>query len=83
MLHAFQPDQATSELLDQLRLSVNDEDFQAGVMVEVRMTGRDYKIVIGVLQFGQLFGDAVGMMVVDERDGADHGHIRNCRPLSD
>ena len=44
-------------------------------MVEVRMAGRDDQFVILVLEFGQLLGDAVGVMVVDEGDGADDRRV--------
>ena len=76
VLHTLQTDQAAGELLDLPGFSMDNEDFQARVMVEMRMTGRDYQFVVRVLEFSQLLGNAVGMMVVDERDSAHYRRVR-------
>jgi len=39
MLHAFQADQASGEFLDAAGFSMDDENLEAGVMVEVRVAG--------------------------------------------
>lgn len=83
MLHALQTDQAAGELFDLSGLTVHDEDFKARIMIEVRMTGRDHKFVIGMLKFGQLLGNAVAVMIIDERDGADYCGIGTRRALCD
>ncbi|MGA9463627.1 MAG: hypothetical protein WBV28_12620 [Terracidiphilus sp.] len=79
VLHAFQADQSASEFLDPSGLPVDDEDFQARIMVKMSMTGRDHQVVVCVLQFGQFLGYAVGMMIVNQRDRAYHDRISNCR----
>jgi hypothetical protein len=81
VLHAFQTDQAAGEHFDLSGFAMNNEDLKAGIMVEMRMTGGDHEVVICVLKFGQLFCNAVGVMVVDERDGTDYCLIGACRPL--
>jgi hypothetical protein len=45
-------------------------------MIEMSMAGRDYQVMAGVLDFGQLFRDTVGVVVVDQGDGADNDRIR-------
>ena len=44
VLNTLQSDQAPGEFLDPSGFAMDDEDFQAGIMVEVRMTGRDHQI---------------------------------------
>jgi hypothetical protein len=83
VLHALQTDQPAGELFDLSGLAMNNEDFQAGIMVEMRMTGRNHQFVVCMLEFGQFLGNAVGVMVVDERDGADYRRIGACCPLCD
>jgi len=39
--------------------------------------------MVGMLKFGQLFCDAVSMVIVDEGDGADDGGIGTRGPLRD
>lgn len=60
---------------------MDNEDFQARIMVEMRMAGRYDQFVILVLKFGQLLGNAVGVMVVDERNGAYYRRIGARRSL--
>jgi hypothetical protein len=62
---------------------MNNEDLKAGIMVEMGMTSRDHEFVICMLEFGQLLGDAMRVMVVDERDSTDHCRVGACRPLCD
>ena len=83
VLQALQTDQAAGELFDLSGLAMNNEDFQAGIMVEMRMTGRNHQFVVCMLEFGQLLGNAVGVMVVDERDGTDYGRNGARCPLCD
>jgi hypothetical protein len=83
MLHALQTNQAACELFDLSRSPVHDEDLQTRVVVEMRMTGRNYQFVIGMLKFRQLLCHSVGMVVVDEGDGANHRRIEICRLLGD
>ena len=81
MLHALQANQASRELLNLPRFPVDDKDLKARIMVQVCMTGRDHKRMVGMLQFGQLLSNAVSMMVVDEGDSAYYGRARAGRPL--
>lgn len=75
VLHASEADHAAGKFFYLARLAVDDEDFEAGVVVEVSVAGGDDQGVVGVLEFGQLLRDAVGVMVVDEGDGADDGGV--------
>jgi hypothetical protein len=83
VLHAFQPDEPVGKLLDLAGFAMDDEHFKAGVMVKMRMTGGDYQMMEGVLQVGELFADAMGVVIVDERDGADDGDIGRAGLLAD
>lgn len=83
VLNTFQANQAASECLDPSRFAMDDEDLQAGIMIEVRMAGRDHQFVVCVLKCGQLLANAVGVMVVDERDGANYRRIGIRRPFGD
>jgi hypothetical protein len=51
MLDTFQANQTAGEFLDLSRFAMDNEDFEAGIMVEMRVTRRDHKLVIGVLEF--------------------------------
>jgi hypothetical protein len=73
VLHAFQANQPVSELGDGGGLAVHDEDFEAGVVVEVGVACGDDELVAGVLQLGEFFADSPGVVVVDNGDGAHHG----------
>jgi len=53
VLHAFKAYESVSELGDSGGLAVHDEDFQAGVVVEVGVAGGDDELVAGVLQLGK------------------------------
>jgi hypothetical protein len=75
VLDSLEADQTVCELLDASRLSVNDKNFEAGVVVEVGVAGGDNQFVVLVLEFGELFCDAIGVVVVDESDGADDDGI--------
>jgi hypothetical protein len=83
VLDAFEPDETAGELLDARGFSVDDEDLEAGIVIEMGMAGGNDEIVAGVLKFGEFFGDAVGVVVVDEGDGADHGGVGGLGPLGD
>jgi len=73
VMHAFKPYESVSELGDSGGLAVHDEDFQAGVVVEVGVAGGDDELVAGVLQLGEFVADSPGVVVVDKGDGAHHG----------
>lgn len=81
MLHTFQADQTSSELLHLSSFAMDNEDFQAGIVIEMCVTGRNDQFVMGVLKFGELLGNSVSVVVIDERDGADHRRTRTCRLL--
>jgi hypothetical protein len=42
----------------------------------MRVAGRDHQFMLGVLQLGQLLGDAGGVVVVDEGDGSHNSSVR-------
>ena len=75
VLHAFEADENVGEVLDAGRLAMDDEHFKAGIVVEMRVTRGDNQVVVLVLRFSELLGDAVGMVVEDEGDGADDGRV--------
>ena len=75
VLDTFEADEAVGELLDLGGFAVDDEDFEAGVVVEMGVAGGDDEVVEGVLEVGELLADAVGVMVIDEGDGADDGGV--------
>lgn len=76
MLNALKADQSPCELFDPPRLAVDYQDFQAPVIVEMRMTRRNHQLVVGVLNVCQLLRYPVGVMVVDERNRAHNRCIR-------
>ena len=59
VLNAFQSNKAAGEFLYPSRLAMHNEDFQARVMVDMCMTGRDHQFVACVLKLGQFFRNAV------------------------
>jgi pimeloyl-ACP methyl ester carboxylesterase len=81
MLHTLQPDQPPGKFFHPAGFTVDHQNFQAQVMVKMRMTGRDHKIVIRVLNFGQLLRHPASMMVVNQRDRANNRRIRFRCPL--
>ena len=83
VLHALQPDQAAGELFDLSGSAMDNENFQARVVVEMRMTGGYNQFVVRMLQFSQPLGNTMGVMVVDQRDGSNNRGIGACRSLRD
>ena len=57
------------------RFAVDDQHFKAGIEIEMCVARGNDQVVVRVLRFSQLLGDAVGVMVEDEGDGADDGGI--------
>ena len=72
VLHAFQAYEAICKLGHPGRFAVDDQYFKARVVVEVSVAGRDHKFVMCMLDFSELFRDAVSVVVVDEGDRTDH-----------
>ena len=62
---------------------MDDEDLETGIVIEVGVTGGDDQVVVLVLEAGELVGDAVGAVVVDEGDGADDGGVGGGGTLGD
>ena len=54
---------------------MHDQHFEAGIVVQVGMAGGDHQFVLRVLHLGQFFRDAAGVVVVDERDGANDNGV--------
>ena len=75
VLDAFEADEAFGEALDVGGGAVDDQHFEAGVVIEVGVAGGDDQVVVLVLEAGELVGDAVGVVVVDEGDSADDGGV--------
>jgi len=82
MLHAFRTDEPVRQLLDLSRLAAEYDDFQAILMVKMRVQSGNDDGVRLVLEIGELFRQQTSVMVVNERDGADDESIRgnNDRP---
>ena len=53
------------------RGAAQHDDLEAVVGVEVHVQRRDDLLVVGVLVLGELVGEVAGVVVVDQRDGAD------------
>jgi hypothetical protein len=83
VLHALQSNQATCKFLDLSGSTVHDEDLEARIVVEMRMTGRDHQFMTGMLEFRQLLCDTVNVMIEDEGNGADYRGIGTRRPFRD
>lgn len=83
VLDAFEADEKVGEVLDAGGLAVNDQDFKTGVVIEMRMTRRHDEVVVLVLHLGELLGDSGGVVVVNERDGADDGRAGRGGLLAD
>ena len=49
VLNALQANQAIRKLLHSCRIAMNDQHLQAGVMIEVGMTGGNNQVVVGML----------------------------------
>ena len=81
MLHAFEPDELAGELLNLRRLSVDDQHLKACVVIQMSVTRRDHQGVMRVLEFSQLFGNAISVMIVDEGYRADDRGIGTGCPL--
>ena len=58
VLDAFEADEAVGESLDARGSSVDNQDFEAGVVIEVGMAGGDNEVVMLVLEVGEFVGDA-------------------------
>ena len=76
MLYTLEADQHVGKLGNLGRLAVHDQYFKAGIVVQVRMAGGDHQFMVRVLRLGQLFRDAVRVVVEDERDRAHDYRFR-------
>jgi len=72
MLNAPQRDQLVGKLLNRGRPAMDDEHLQTGVVIQMRVTGRDNQIVMVVLKLGQLFADSMRIVVIDQSDSSHH-----------
>jgi hypothetical protein len=52
VLHAFEADENVGEVLDAGGITVDDQHFKAGVVVEMRVTRGNYQVVVLVLHLG-------------------------------
>ena len=82
VLNALEPDKKIGETLDAGSLAVNNQHFQAGIEVQMRVTRRNNQVVVFVLHFRELLGDPMGMMVENQGHGADDGGLGRGGPLS-
>jgi len=81
VLDAFESNDQVGELLHAASLAVDNQYFEAGIMIQMRVARRDNKVVVFVLRFSQLLGDSKGMMIEDEGNCADDNGIGRSRLL--
>ena len=55
------------------RFAMDDQHFEARVVIQMGVAGGDDEFVAGMLDFGEFFRDAVGVMIVDQGDRAHDG----------
>ncbi len=72
MLDAFGADERVGNLLDMLCFTLNDQDLEAVIVIQMDVNGGNDIPVIIVLQTGQLLIEKAHMMVVNQRHGAHH-----------
>lgn len=68
--YALQADEPAGEALDRGGLAVHDQHFETAIVAAMGVTGGDHQLMVRMLKFGQLFRDAVRVVIVDKRDGA-------------
>ena len=76
MLHALGSDQAIRKFPDIFRGAFEDQDFEAGVVVEMGVRSGHHQRVVFMLQIRQFFWQQTGMMIIDQRHGTDDECIR-------
>lgn len=82
VLHTLETNQPVGKLLNLGGLAMNDQHLKTGFVIQVRMAGGNHQVMEGVLQIGEFFSDAVGMMIVDEGNRADDGDVGSARLLA-
>ena len=70
MLHAFGGNEFVGTLADGVGLAAHDQNFEAVVVVEMNMNGREDYVVVVVLDVRQCLLDVHFVVVIDERDSA-------------
>ena len=70
VFNALGGDQFVGDLLDGFGLAAHDEDFQAIMVVEMDVEGRDDYLMVVMLDVGESRLDVLLVMVVKERNGA-------------
>lgn len=70
MLHAFCADKAVGQLLYILRGPAKYDDFEATLVVEVGMQGRNDYFVVLVLEIGEFLRQKASVMFIDKGDRA-------------
>jgi len=70
MLHAFSADKTVCKLLHILRGPTKYDHFEAILVVEVGMQGRNNYFMVFVLEIGELLRQKAGVMVVNQGDRA-------------
>ena len=66
MLDAFETDQAVCKLTHPAGLSVDDEDFEAGIVVQMGVRSGDDQIMLCMLQFRQFLANSGGGVIVNQ-----------------
>ncbi len=55
---------------------MHDQNFQAGVMVQMGVAGRNNQLMMVVLQLSQLLSNAMCVVIIDQRHGTDNNGVR-------
>ena len=83
VLDTLESNQQVCKVFHTRGFAMNDQYFKTGIVVEMRVSGGDNEVVVRVLRFSELFGDAGGMVVIDQRNGANDGGIGRGGLLAD
>ncbi len=75
MLNAFGADQSIRDFLDCAGFSLDYQNLQAVIVIQMHVHGGEDVVKVGVLKIGQLFIEQTHMMIVDQSNGADDGGV--------
>ncbi len=61
---------------------MHNQHLKTRFVIQVRVACRNHQVMEGMLQIGELFADAMLMMIVDKRDCSHHSRIWRGRLLA-
>jgi hypothetical protein len=71
VLHALGAYQLVGKALDLRGSAAHNHNFQAVMGIKMDVQRRNDGVVMGVLMLGEFVGEVAGVVIVDQRDGAD------------